>query len=64
MDGPDGGSAATTVRRPVARIAPSLLAADQGRLEEEALRVVHAGSDWLHIDVMVSTQSPFCLLWS
>lgn len=33
-------------------IAPSLLAADQARLGEEARRAMDAGADWLHIDVM------------
>ena len=33
-------------------IAPSLLAADFGRLRDEAVAVQHAGADWLHLDVM------------
>ena len=33
-------------------IAPSLLAADFGRLREEAMAVEQAGADWLHLDVM------------
>ena len=33
-------------------LAPSLLAADLGRLAEEVAAVVEAGSDWLHVDVM------------
>ena len=33
-------------------IAPSLLAADFGRLRDEAIAVEHAGADWLHLDVM------------
>jgi ribulose-phosphate 3-epimerase len=33
-------------------IAPSLLAADFGRLRDEAMAVEHAGADWLHLDVM------------
>src|ERR1700692_4731999 len=33
-------------------IAPSLLAADFGRLREEAQSVVDAGADWLHFDIM------------
>jgi len=33
-------------------IAPSLLAADFGRLAKEAERVNRSGSDWLHLDIM------------
>ena len=33
-------------------IAPSLLAADFGRLREESAAVESAGADWLHLDVM------------
>jgi ribulose-phosphate 3-epimerase len=33
-------------------IAPSLLAADFGRLREEAIAVEQAGADWLHLDIM------------
>ena len=33
-------------------IAPSLLAADFGRLREEAIAVERAGADWLHLDIM------------
>lgn len=34
------------------RFLPSILAADQGRLEEELLRVRDAGADAVHVDVM------------
>src|SRR6185503_18841776 len=33
-------------------IAPSLLAADFGRLEKETARVDRSGADWLHLDIM------------
>lgn len=33
-------------------IAPSLLAADPGRLAAEAARATRAGADWLHVDIM------------
>lgn len=33
-------------------IAPSLLAADFGRIQEETSRAINAGADWLHLDVM------------
>lgn len=33
-------------------IAPSLLAADAGRLAAEAGRAERAGADWLHVDIM------------
>ncbi len=36
----------------VSVIAPSLLAADFGRLAEEADAAARAGADWLHLDVM------------
>jgi ribulose-phosphate 3-epimerase len=42
--------AAPPTRRVV--IAPSLLAADFGRLREEVAAVTQAGADWLHFDVM------------
>lgn len=34
------------------KIAPSILAADFDNLEEEIKRVVEAGADYIHIDVM------------
>ena len=33
-------------------IAPSLLAADFGRLRDEAVAVERGGADWLHLDIM------------
>ncbi len=33
-------------------IAPSLLAADFGRLAEEVTAVTEAGADWIHLDIM------------
>ena len=33
-------------------IAPSLLAADFGRIAEETTRAINAGADWMHLDVM------------
>ncbi len=33
-------------------IAPSLLAADVGRIADEARRAERAGADWLHVDIM------------
>jgi len=33
-------------------IAPSLLAADFGRVGEETSRAINAGADWMHLDVM------------
>ncbi|MFD2257594.1 ribulose-phosphate 3-epimerase [Luteolibacter algae] len=33
-------------------IAPSLLAADFSKVGEETSRAIHAGADWLHLDVM------------
>jgi ribulose-phosphate 3-epimerase len=38
--------------RNVVRIAPSLLAADIGRLAEELAAIESGGADWLHLDVM------------
>ena len=34
------------------KIAPSILAADVLNLERDARRMMDAGGDWLHVDVM------------
>ena len=33
-------------------IAPSILAADLGKIEQEAERIASSGAEWVHIDVM------------
>ncbi len=33
-------------------VAPSLLAADFSRIQEETSRAINAGADWMHLDVM------------
>ncbi|MGC6457013.1 MAG: ribulose-phosphate 3-epimerase [Akkermansiaceae bacterium] len=33
-------------------VAPSLLAADFGRIAEETSRAINSGADWMHLDVM------------
>jgi ribulose-phosphate 3-epimerase len=38
--------------KPAVRIAPSILAADFGRLAAEIQAVERAGADWIHVDVM------------
>jgi ribulose-phosphate 3-epimerase len=40
------------VKRNEPLIAPSILAADFGRLAEEVQAVAEAGADWIHVDVM------------
>ena len=38
--------------KPAVRIAPSILAADFGKLALEVQAVARAGADWIHVDVM------------
>jgi len=38
--------------KPAIRIAPSILAADFGKLAAEVQAVANAGADWIHVDVM------------
>jgi len=42
----------TAERARTVRIAPSLLAADLGRLREQLAAIEAGGADWLHLDVM------------
>ena len=41
------------VRALVPKIAPSMLSSDFANLAGEAKRMLDAGADWLHMDVMV-----------
>ena len=34
------------------KIAPSILTAEEDRLEEEIENLIQAGADWIHVDVM------------
>jgi ribulose-phosphate 3-epimerase len=44
------GDAPLTAGKPI--IAPSLIAADFGRLADEVARAEQAGAEWLHLDIM------------
>eukprot|EP00210_Caulerpa_lentillifera_P000853 g826.t1 len=38
--------------RPMTIIAPSILSSDFAKLHEECQRMIEAGADWLHVDIM------------
>jgi ribulose-phosphate 3-epimerase len=42
----------------VVKIAPSIAAADQGRLAQEAYRLKGWGADWIHVDIMDGLFAP------
>jgi len=46
-----------------ALIGPSLLAADMSNLTSESIRVLDAGADYLHLDVMVSASHTLMPYW-
>lgn len=55
MAGPDSAASLSGVIQRTFHdrvVAPSLLAADFSRVREEVTRAIHAGADWLHLDVM------------
>ena len=41
-----------TQENPEIIIAPSILSADFGRLNDEVKKVEQAGADWIHVDIM------------
>ncbi len=42
----------------VVKIAPSIAAADQGKIAEAASRLDHWGADWIHVDIMDGMFAP------
>lgn len=48
---------ASSAAGPRAIIAPSMLSSDFANLATEAKRMLDAGADWLHMDVMVRTRA-------
>jgi ribulose-phosphate 3-epimerase len=45
-----------------AKIAPSMLSSDFANLASEAEKMLQFGADWLHMDIMVVSQTFFSLV--